>query len=131
MSHRAARHYLKVQLESAPPQRLLLEVFRRLGRDLEDVRQCLSARDIPGKARAVDHALALLGQLEGALDHAAAPGLCRNLATVYAFCKSRLLLASIQLDAAPLYEIEQALGPIREAFEQVIDRPAAPPPPKR
>jgi flagellar protein FliS len=121
MTRRATRQYRKVQLESAPPQRVLLEIYRRLDEDLQAARRCIAARDIQGKARAVDHALALLGQLEGALDHGLAPALCQDLAAAYAFCRNRMLLASVQLDPAPLSEIEQVLRPIREAFAQVID----------
>jgi len=126
MTGRAARLYRRVHLESAPPPRLLLEVFSHLDQDLEAARRAIAALHVPAKARAIDHALALLGQLEAALDHQAAPALCRDLAASYAFCKQRLLLASARLDPAPLEDVARVLGPIRQAFEQVIERPPPP-----
>lgn len=117
MTRRAASHYRAVSLESAAPPRLVLEAFRRLDEDLRRLRRCLEARDVAGKARAADHALALLGELEGALDHAAAPPLARELATVYGFCRRQVVLASLQLEPAPLDEAERVLAPVREAFE--------------
>jgi flagellar protein FliS len=126
MTRRGADRYRAVQIESAPPPRVLLEIYRRLELDLQGARRCLAAQDLEGKARAVDHALALLGQLEAALDHALAPALCRDLAALYDFCKNRLLLASVRLDPAPLDEAERALAPIREAFRAVIDPPDGP-----
>jgi flagellar protein FliS len=126
---RAASLYRKVQVESASPPRILLEVYRRIGEDVQQARECMAARDFRGKGKAIDHALALFGQLEEALDHAAAPDLCRNLADAYAFCRGRLLLASARLDPRPLAEVDRVLGPIHEAFEKIIDKPVVVPPP--
>lgn len=120
MTGRGASRYRKVQLESAPPPRVLLELLGRLEADLAQAARSLSARDIQGKARAVQRALAVLGELEAALDHEVAPELCRNLAGLYRYCSSRILLASVRLDPAPLAEVAAHLQPVREAFEEVV-----------
>ncbi len=111
---------VKLQAESAPPRRVLLELYHRLDADLRHARACIEAGDVAGKAEAVDHAFAILGQLEVALDHGLAPDLCRNLAISYAFCKGRLLQASLEMETAPLDEAARVLSPIHEAFEQVV-----------
>jgi flagellar biosynthetic protein FliS len=128
LHQRAASLYRRIQVESASPPRVLLEVFRRLVEDVQRARECIAARDIPGKARAVDHALALLGQLDGMLDHAVAPELCRQLAEAYAFCGKQLLLASASLDTGPLANVDVVIGAIRDGFGQLVDRPSTPSP---
>jgi flagellar protein FliS len=122
MPHHGASVYRKVQAESSSRPRLLLELFRRLAADLRAARACIEARDVGGKARALDHALAILGQLEEGLDHDRAPELCRNLAGCYASCRQRLLRAGRRLETAPLDEAVRLLAPIHEAFEEVIER---------
>ncbi len=57
-----------------------------------------------------------------ALDPALVPELCRNLALGYAFCKGRLLQASLEMETAPLDEAARVLSPIHEAFEQGAGR---------
>lgn len=113
---RGANAYRRAHVESAPPTRLLEEMFTYLENDLRTAAECITTRDIHGKARACDRALAILSDLEAALDHNAAPELCQNLARLYRFSSDRILEASIRLDTKPIAEVQQVLAPIIDAF---------------
>ncbi len=126
MNFRGANAYRSTQLTLAPPPRLLLEVFRNLAEALRRAQAFLVVGDLAGKAMAIDQSLALLGELETALDPAAAPALCADLAGLYRFCSERVLQASVELTLEPLQEVEQVLQPVREAFQAIIDASDAP-----
>jgi flagellar protein FliS len=122
----ALQAYHRVQLVSAPPRHLLQGLYARLHADLRDAGRAIAAGDAPARERAVDHALAILVLLEAALDHAAAPQLCANLAAVYRFAFTRIFTAGVERDAAPLAEAEQVLRPVSEAFRDAAPAPSPP-----
>ncbi len=112
--------YRRAHVESAPPSRLLDEMFTYLDNDLRAAAECIGRRDIQGKARACDRALAILSDLEAALDHQAAPELCQNLARLYRFASERVLDGSMRLDAKPIAEAQKVLAPVIDAFRVAI-----------
>lgn len=117
---RGINAYRRAHVESAPPARLLEELFSYLDSDLRTAAECIAAKDIAGKARACDRALAILSDLEAALDHNAAPELCQNLASLYRFSSDRVLDASMRLDPKPLAEAQKVLAPVIDAFRVAI-----------
>jgi len=122
MYNRQSNIYRRVAVDSAPPTRILSELLDGLLADLSGAAECIEARDVVGKARRVNRALAIIGALDAALDRAAAPELTANLARLYDFAKERLLHASAHMETAPLLEAEQVLAPIRDAFAQAARR---------
>ncbi len=120
MPNPAVARYRKVQLESAPPGRLLLERFDRLHADLAASRRAVAARDIPARGRAVGSALALLRQLEAAVGHGLGPELGHDRAEAYGRVRHHLLLGSLLLDPAHVDEAERRLHPVSDAFRRAI-----------
>lgn len=112
--------YRRAHVESAPPARLLEDMFNYLAADLRTAADCIARKDVPGKARACDRALAILSDLEAALDYNVAPELCQNLAVLYRFSSDRILAASSRLDPTPLAEVEKVLTPVFDAFRVAI-----------
>jgi flagellar protein FliS len=119
MSARAANAYKRVDLESAPKSQILDRLFERFQRDLHDARRAIVGNDIKTKAAAIDHALQIVAELRAALDHAAAPELCANLAALYEFVMERLTRASVSLQIPPLDEAGGVMAEIGAAFRQV------------
>lgn len=117
---RSVNAYRRAHVESAPPSRLLDEMYTYLEGDLRAATECIEKKDIAGKARACDRALAILGDLEAALDHNAAPELCQNLASLYRFSSDRILDASLRLDPKPIAEAQKVLAPVIDAFRIAI-----------
>jgi flagellar protein FliS len=116
--HRAANRYRSVSLQSASGPQILGEVFHRLMVDLDEAGRCIEARNIAGKAKAIGHAIDLVGALAASLEHETAPELCAQLEKLYGFVTDRLLAASAKLEVAPLAEARKVLTQLREAFAE-------------
>jgi len=125
MLGKAADRYKEVRANTSTPGELLLALYDGLFRFINSARVCFEnnqnarAREFVGKAHAVVSELLL------ALDHAAAPELCANLAAVYDFCLSRLSDANRHAQTKPLDEVARALTPLREAWALAVPKAMA------
>jgi flagellin-specific chaperone FliS len=102
--HAAARMYKSVDLESAPKTQILERLFERFARDVTTARTAIVARDIHGKAQAIDHA--------------AAPELCANLAALYGYVGDELSRANISLKPEPLDRAAKVMAELAVAFRE-------------
>jgi flagellar secretion chaperone FliS len=118
MSARAANAYRKVYVESAQPSRILDELYAGLLADCRRGAAAIRIGDLAAKGAAVSRAIAIVGELQAALDHGAAPDLCRNLAALYMFVRGRLRKANLELDVRAFEEIERVVAPLREGFQR-------------
>ena len=75
-------------------------------------------RYFENRAKAVDHALAIVGELAAAVDHDAAPELGDNLTRLWDFVGTQLSLATVNNDAAPLAEVEHIVETLRTSFAE-------------
>jgi flagellar secretion chaperone FliS len=116
MHARAANAYRRVDLESAPKTQIVERLFDRCVRDIATARAAIEARDIHGKAAALDHALRIVAELKASLDVAAAPELCANLAALYDFVSDRLIDANTTLALPPLDQATRVMTELAEAF---------------
>jgi flagellar biosynthetic protein FliS len=116
MHARAANAYRRVDLESAPKQDVLGRLFERFAADLVTARTAMAAKDIPGKAAALDHALRIVGELEASLDHTVAPELCAQLQSLYRFVADELTKANRSLDVKGLDAPAKIMTDIATAF---------------
>ena len=118
MQSRAANMYRRIDLDSAPKHQILDRLYESFARDLELARTAIAARDIPGKAGAIDHAMRIVTELTAALDHALAPELCSNLEALYDFVNDRLVQANLSLETAPLDQASRVMTELGAAFRQ-------------
>lgn len=116
MHARAANAYRRVDLESAPKQDVLGRLFERFGADLATARTAIAAKDIAGKAAALDHAMRIVGELEASLDHAAAPALCSQLQSLYRFVTDELVKVNRSLDVKALDAPAKIMNDLAVAF---------------
>ena len=93
-------------------------LFDRFAQDCAHARTSLAAKDIHGKAKAIDHAMCIVIELKAALDHAAAPELCANLEAVYDFVLARLSDANAKLTVPPLDQATKLMAELGDAFRQ-------------
>lgn len=118
MHSRAANTYRRIDLDSAPKTQILDRLFERFALDLAAARTAVAARDIAKRATAIDHALRIVTELAAALDHAAAPELCANLAALYDFVGARISHANATADVKPLDEADRIMAELATAFRQ-------------
>lgn len=118
MYARAALAYRDVDLESADKPDLVARLFGRFLDDLARGKAAIEARDIQGKAIALDHAIRIVTELRAALDHKQAPELCANLDALYQFVLDQIYAASSMLHAGPLAHAQRVMTELRDAFVQ-------------
>jgi flagellar biosynthetic protein FliS len=122
MNLRAANVYKKVDLESAPKGQVLERLLERCAADLAVARQAITDRKIEAKANALNHAQQIILELQAALDHAAAPELCANLARLYEFVNERITTANAALKTAPLDDASEVITTIAAAFREARNK---------
>lgn len=124
----AANAYRKVGLETgviaANPHQLIVMLFDGARTALANARRLLQQGDIPGKGKAISHAIAIIGGLRGALDMEAGGALAEQLAGLYDHMNQRLLLANLHNDDAQLQIVDGLLDTIGSAW-RAIDPAAA------
>ena len=118
MSNRAANAYRRVDLESAPKYQIVDRLYERFARDVEQARTALLAKDIVGKAKALDHALCIAVELKAALDFDAAPALCANLEALYDFVITRISECNRSLQTRPLDQAAKIMAELAVAFHE-------------
>jgi flagellar secretion chaperone FliS len=117
-SRNAANAYRRVDLESAPKYLIVDRLYERFARDVEAARNALLAKDINGKAKALDHALRIAVELKVALDHEAAPALCANLEALYDFVIKQLSECNSSLKVRPLDQAAKIMAELALAFHE-------------
>jgi flagellar protein FliS len=127
-ANRATNAYRSVDLNSAPKHEIMHRLFDRFLQDLEQGRIAIKAKDIAGKSKVLDHAIAIVNELQASLDHAAAPEMSANLDNLYRFVMDRIYQASLKLDAKPLDDatkvMKEIAGAFREAHARATGKPA-------
>jgi flagellar protein FliS len=122
MSSRAANAYRRVDLESAPKHQIVERLYERLLRDVATARQAIVAGDVQGRANAIDHALRIIAEFTAALDHASAPELCANLASLYAYVAEQLSTANVTKAVEPLDTASKIMNDLATAFREAHPR---------
>ena len=78
------------------------------------------------RCRNISKALAIVGELDGSLNHSVGGEMSMNLARLYQYLRERLTAANLMKEAEPLAEVESLLNTMAEAWAGV-KRPGAQP----
>ncbi|MGB6059855.1 MAG: flagellar export chaperone FliS [Microthrixaceae bacterium] len=106
-------------------QRLLVMLYDRVIRDIDDAESAIRARDRHASNEALLHAQDIIAELERALDPTVWDA-AKELATVYMFVQARLVRANVAQDLSALADARTALGPLREAWTKAWQTTLAP-----
>lgn len=80
---------------------------------------CLDRGDLPRKAQAISEACAIIGGLNGALNHDAGGEIAGGLQSLYDYAQRRLLAANADNDPGPLHEVDGLLEEIESAWRAI------------
>lgn len=118
---RPAFAYQQSQILTAMPGDILLALYDGAIRFVHLAKASINAGDYAGKARAVNRATAILGELSSTLDKNQAPQVCGHLASLYGYYIDRLNKASVTMDAAPTDEVLHHLSALRDTWQQAVN----------
>jgi flagellar protein FliS len=117
---RAANGYLEAKVRSASPVELISMLYEGLVRELRVAVSCLAKGDAAGRGMAIGHAVGILGELRGSLNHQTGGEIATNLERLYAFWTGRITEANIRSMRAPIDEVLAQLEPLRAAWDQGV-----------
>ncbi len=122
---RSAKAYSSTQTYSsvayADPHSLITQMFDGALKHIAQAKGSIERKDIANKGIHIGHAVAIIGSLEGCLDHEKGGDLSRNLSDLYEYMNLRLAEANINNDLAKLDEVTRLILEIKGAWVQIPD----------
>lgn len=126
-----AEHYRQTQVETtvmeADPHRLVSMLLSGACDRIRLAEACLERNDQARKGKAIGEACAIVGHLNGSLDHEAGGEIAGNLSSLYDYVARRLTEANLNNSSEALRESLGLLSEIGSAWSAI----APPPPPQQ
>ena len=104
-------------MTTASPARLLVMLFERLGRDVEQAVLCQEAGDHLAANPLLIHAQQIIMELRSSLRHDVWDG-AANLDAIYAWLHGRLIHANVNRDATITRECQGIIDPLVETWRE-------------
>jgi flagellar secretion chaperone FliS len=125
----ARTSYREAAVRGASPVRLVICLYEQAIEDLRRAVVALEKGDIEARTRGINHALIVIGQLQGTLDMERGGDVARNLERFYANVRTGLVEAQLKQSARIL---EQQISQLVEVYEAwlEVDRVAEAPTPQ-
>jgi len=125
MMNKQAQAYSSTQTFSgvayADPHSLITQMFDGALKRIAQAKGAIERKDIPEKGNNIGHAVAIIGSLEGCLDHEKGGELSKNLSDLYEYMNLRLAEANINNDLEKLNEVTKLILEIKGAWVQIPD----------
>jgi flagellar protein FliS len=124
----ARSSYREAAVRGASPVRLVICLYEQT---IEDLRRAVIAQekgDIEARTRGINHALAVIAQLQGSLDMERGGEVAKNLARFYSLVRSGLTEAQVQQSIRILEQQISQLATVHEAWLEVERATSAPAP---
>lgn len=121
--HSYAAQYRNTGLSSAvmeaDPHRLVALLLAGACERLRLAEACVERGDLARKGKAIGEVSAIIGHLNGSLDHEAGGEIASSLAALYDYLQTRLIEANLHNDASALHEALELLGEIESAWNAI------------
>jgi flagellar protein FliS len=118
--------YLRAAVEGATSVGLVTMLYDRLAADLHRAAEAVRQHDVEARCAQIKHALLIVQQLEGSLDHEQGGPAARTLAEFYSYARAKMMEAQIKGDAHLLEKVAGHFAEVRSAWQQVDPGISAP-----
>lgn len=115
---KAQDEYLLQRINSASPEQLVALLLEGAQRFMTQAIQAIGRRDVPGRARAINRASAIVEELMVRLNHEEGSETVQNLVRIYEWWTFEMFEASAASKVDRLERITAQMGEMREAWEQ-------------
>lgn len=119
---RAISAYKHMSIETASPAELVLMLYNRALRSMDEAAGCLDRKDLEGSNNSLQRAQDIVDELRVSLNKPAGGKLAEDLDAVYEFVNSRLLQANLKKDASFVHEAKRLLSEIRDGWAEVVEK---------
>lgn len=125
---RGAALYQNSRVVGARPETLVVLLYERLMADLRGAAEAIAAGEYEVKARQIDHALEILFELLGTLDHDSGGEVAGRLATLYSYFIAELTTVGRSLEIPRLERVIAMIDGLYQSWCDVaVERAAATP----
>lgn len=108
--------YLESRILTADSTELIRMLYEHGVSQMGVARDALRRGDIKARTAAISKTLAVLGELEGSLNHEAGGDISRNLARLYQYIRKTLCAGNVGKDEAKLAEAENLLQMLHDGW---------------
>jgi len=122
MAHLSLKKYQQTTVSNAgeaSPYQLVTMLFQKLLDNIATAKGAIVQKDYAKKGAQISNAIAILGVLDGALDHNQGGDISENLSALYTFSSEKLFEASTNNDIELLNEIALILIPIKSGWDSI------------
>ncbi len=113
------RTAVSARVAEADPHQLIAMLFEGATQRIRRAQACLVQGDVAHKGKAIGEACAIIGHLNGSLDHEAGGEVAANLSSLYDYIVRRLTEANLHNDGTALSETLGLLGEIESAWNAI------------
>jgi flagellar protein FliS len=117
--------YRRMSIETASPEELVVRMYEGAIRQARVAREAHLAAKLGERGKALSRALAIVGELRGALDLERGGEIARNLRGLYGFVWDRLLEANLSGRVEAIDEAVDVLERLLGAWQEIASRPKA------
>jgi len=118
--------YRRAAVEGASSVALVIMLYDRLIADMQRAISALQRNEIETRCSELKHALLILQQLEGSLDHERGGVGARNLAALYSHARAEIMEAQFTLNASRLEKLIGHFLDVKGAWQKVDSGSNAP-----
>ncbi|MBI1749431.1 MAG: flagellar export chaperone FliS [Acidobacteria bacterium] len=114
-----ARSYKQFAAGSASPVGLVVMLYDAAMSSLERATQAVDAGDTEKRSAALNHVLAVIGELQGCLNFERGGEVAQRLERFYSVARGKVLEAHIKVSRKMLEELSGQFASLREAWQEV------------
>ena len=118
-----ARRYREISILTATPGQLTIVLHDGAIAALREAAAHVATGDVGQRTRAVRRALAILAELQGALDFGADAELAESLTRQYVYMAQRVFEGNLSQRAEPLVEVAELLETLRDGWVDAVNPP--------
>lgn len=120
---RGAAAYQQTQVQCGTPLELVVKLYDAAITNIVKARESSARGDLRAKRDAVSKALAVISELQSALDMKTGGEIAVSLDALYAYISGRILDFNGKRDLASLDEAHRLLVTLREGWQQIATKP--------
>ena len=113
--------YKTNQYEGMHPGRIILALFDGMLSSLERAKEAIETGKVAERGVALGKAIAIIGELQGALSPEAAPELAARLNSLYDHAQLELVYANLHADARKIAHIQRLMKEVRDGWAEMMD----------
>ena len=114
-----AYRYRDVAVKTANPVQLIVMLYDGAIHFLQQAQEHLKRRDIGGRARSINRALAIISELQASLNFKEGGEIALSLDRLYAYMRQQLFNANVEQRMEPLVEVVRLLESLRTGWRDL------------